>query len=651
MLASFRRSVRSWAAAAILFIALIAIVVTGFGTDGMGGMGALGGSGQSSATLASVEGEEITEQELSDTVNREYNRARQQQPMLDMRTFLASGAFDQLLTRMIVGAALQYFGEQQGLMVSQRMIDREIVNIEAFRNFAGQFDEAAFRQALAQQNMTEAQLRQDIAQSLMQRQLLAPIAFGARVPEGVAREYANLLLERRQGTIGVIPTSLVLQGINPTNAQIAQFYQQNRDRFTIPERRTIRYAMIGPEQIGQAARATEQEIQAYYRQNAAQFAGTEQRTLQHLVLQTESQAQQAVQQLRGGTGFADVAARFGFAAADLTYANQTRAAFAAEAPANVARAAFTAAQGAVVGPVRSEGAFHVVRVDAVTRGQTRTLEQVRPEIVQSIEQRKSADLLSGLVGRVEDRIAEGESLEEIARGERLNLVTTPPITQTGQVPGQQWIVPPELQPLLNAAFEIDAEEPEPVVEQIQENQRFALVGIENVVPAAPPPLEQILPQVREALIQQRALEQARQVAQAIVNRINGGTPAAQAFAQAQPRPSPPQSVNMRRLEISQGGQQVPPPLLALFSIPQGRARIIPAPGGAGWFVVHHAQRAAGNAAEQPQLISTTRAEFTRTAAEEVAQQFARAVELRTEIERNQEALAETRRRLLGSVAE
>ena len=39
------------------------------------------------------------------------------------------------------------------------MVDREIVNIPAFRNFAGQFDEATFRQALQGQNITEAQLR------------------------------------------------------------------------------------------------------------------------------------------------------------------------------------------------------------------------------------------------------------------------------------------------------------------------------------------------------------------------------------------------------------------------------------------------------------------------------------------------------------
>ena len=104
---------------------------------------------------------------------------------------------------------------------------------------------------------------------------------------------------------------------------------------------------------------------------------------------------------------------------------------------------------------------------------------------------------------------------------------------------------------------------------------------------------------------------------------------------------------MQRLEISRGGQQVPPPLLALFSLPQGRARILAAPNGQGWFVIHHAERTAGDANTQPQLIQTTRTEFNNSASEEMAQQFARALEMRAGVTRNDDAIAAARRRLTG----
>ncbi|HEV2867507.1 MAG TPA: peptidylprolyl isomerase, partial [Allosphingosinicella sp.] len=103
--------------------------------------------------------------------------------------------------------------------------------------------------------------------------------------------------------------------------------------------------------------------------------------------------------------------------------------------------------------------------------------------------------------------------------------------------------------------------------------------------------------------------------------------------------------DIQRLQISRAGQETPPPLIALFSLAQGRAHVMAAPNGAGWFIVHHGQRTPGNAASQPQLINTTRTEFANSAAEELAQQFARAVELASGVERNADAVRRVRQRL------
>lgn len=646
MLASIRRSAKSWAAAAILFLALVAIVITGFGTDGFGGLGSLSSSQTQGEILASVDGRELTEQEVADIVNRQYAEARRQQPTLEIAAFVGSG-FNNVVQQMVMSLAVEAFGDEQGLIVSPRMIDREIINIPGFRNFSGQFDEANFRAALDAQNISEAQLRRDIARSLIQRQLLGPVARGAAVPEGLARAYSGLLLERRRGAIGVVPAELLRQGVAPTEAELAAYYQANRARFTLPERRVVQYALIGPEQVGGAAQATEQEIADVYRRNAGLYAGQERRTIQHLVLPSRQQADQAAQLLRSGTGFAEVASRFGFAASDLTYANQAQADFAGETHPEVAQAAFAAPQGAVAGPIAAEGTFHVVRVEAVTRTEARPLEAVRGDIVRAIERRKLVEAIGAIVNRIEDQLAEGASLADVARAERLTVVTTPPLTSTGQAPGQDFTAPPELQALLRTAFEIDAEDPEPLVEQIVANQRFAVVTVERAIPAEPPPLAQIRDRVRSALVEQRGLDRARALADQIAARINRGMAAAAAFAQAQPRMPTPEPVNVQRLEVSRAGGGAPPPLSLLFRLPEGRAEVLEAPNRAGFFVVHLAERIPGNAASQPELIVQTRSEFATTAAEELAQQFARAIELASDVERHPDAIARARQRLLG----
>ena len=649
MASSRRRSIRNWLAGLVLFLALLAMVVTGFGTGGVGDLGSLGGGG-GATTLAEVEGDTLTEQEVNDVINREFTRARREQPTLGMAEFIEQ-AFQPIVDQLVLAMGVQAFGEAQGLAVSQEMVDREIVNIPAFRNVAGQFDQTVFQQALSAQGMTEAQLREEITRSLMQRQLLGPVARGAAVPEGIAREYANLLLERRRGSIGVVPTELLAEGITPTEAEVATFYQNNRDRFAIPERRVVRYAMIGPEQVAEQSRASDAEIAAYYRENSATYGPRETRDIQQIVLPDQAAAQRFVESVRGGTSFVAAAQAAGFSESDVSVDGQSREQFAGITNAEVANAVFAAEQGALVGPVRSEFGFHVARVEQINRTPARPLETVRAEIVQAVEQRKRADALAALVERVEDRLADGASLQEAATAERLQVATTPPITENGLVPGQQWVVPPELQPLLRAAFEIDEDDPEPVIEQIVPNERFAAVGIDEVVAAAPPPLAQIRDQVRAVLIQRRGLERARAIANQIAERINGGMSPTEAFAQAQPRLPSPEAVDMQRLEISQGGAQTPPPLLTLFSLPQGRAHVLAAPEGRGWFVVHHAERTPGDASENPELIASTRTGFTSSAAAEVAEQFARSVEQAAEVERNPEAIQAARQRLVGSLAQ
>ena len=398
MIAGFRKSLRSWATLLLLFLALVAIVVTGFGTDGMGGLGSLSGGGSNAGdTLATVEGKAIPASEVSDLVNRQYVAARQQRPTVTMAELLAEGLFEQTLNQLITQSAIEHFAGERGLVVSDRLVDKMIVNIPEFRNFTGQFDAATFRQVLESQNLTEGRFRADVARQLLQRQLLAPIAVGARVPQGISREYANLLLERRRGTIGFVPTEALTAGIDPSDAEIAAFYRANRQGFTLPERRVIRYALIGPEQVAQAGAATDAEIAQVYRANQARFGARETRTLQQVVLPSQSAAQAFVQRVRSGTSFADAASQAGFSAGDITFENQSREQFARATTPQVAAAGFAAAQGSVAGPVRSELGFHVIRVERVSTTPARSLESARAEIAAFIERRKRVDALNDLL--------------------------------------------------------------------------------------------------------------------------------------------------------------------------------------------------------------------------------------------------------------
>jgi peptidyl-prolyl cis-trans isomerase D len=645
MLSFFRHGITAKIMLGILALGLFAIVITGFGTGGTGGLGGLGSAG---GALARAGDEKVTAAEATDQINRQLARAREQQPELDIVNFLKTGVYEQLINQLVSAKALLSFGHDVALGVSKRLIDGEIASVPAFQNVAGQFDETTFRQVLARERISEQQLRSEIEQSMIQQQLLGPVGTNARVPQGVALQYASLLLERRTGSVGLVPAQSMPQGAEPGAAELDTFYNQHKSRYTIPERRVLRYAIFGAEQLGNAAVPSEADIQAFYRANADRYAAQETRTLSQVVLPDQAAAQQFAAKLARGTSFSQAAAEAGFSNNDTAVGAKSKAEFSTLSAPAVANAAFATAQGGVTAPVRSELGWHIVRVDGITRTPGRPLESARAEIAQSLAAQKKQEALADLVTRIEDKLADGSTFDEVAREFRLPVRETAPITASGA--GEAAQGPPEIGPLLKTAFEMTEDE-DPVIETIGGGERNAMLDVARIVPAAPPPLAQIKDRVRADFIAQRAANAARQLAASIVAKINAGMPAAQAFAQAGAKLPPVEPVNARRMEIAQGGQRVPPPLAMMFSMKRGTAKLLEAPNGAGWFVVHLATTEAGDASKEPGLVQATRQQFSQVAGDEYAQQFTRAVEKQIGVKRNEAAIAALKKQLQGPGAQ
>jgi peptidyl-prolyl cis-trans isomerase D len=642
MLSIFRRGFMAKIMLGVLALGLLAIVLTGFGTGGSGGLGGLGGL--SGSTVASVGGEKLSSARLNDETQRQLTRLRREQPELDMAAFLRQGALEEVLDQLIDLTASAVFGRQQGLGASRQMIDRDIASIPEFHDLAGRFDDATFRNVLSQEKMTEQQLRDDFATRLLQRQLLGPVARSAHVPNAIALQYASLLLESRSGIVGAVPSAAMGPGAEPSEAELTAFYRSNRGRYTIPEQRVIRYAVFGPENVAAQSQATEAEIQAAYRSDPSN-AARETRRLSQVVLD-EAAAKAFAQKVAAGASFAAAAAQAGRSAADIALGANSREEYAGKSSPAVAAAVFGAAKGSTVGPIRGPFGWHVVKVEDVVVSSARPLASVRGELAAQIQQRKAQNAVNDLASKIEDAIGDS-SFDEIVAAQKLAVKETPPVTATGAAPGSAgWQAPPELQPLLEGAFALEPGE-DPGVETIQENQRYALIAVTRTIPAAVPPLASIRDRVKGELIVRRASERARAVASSIVARINAGTSPASAFAQAKVKLPPVQTLTATRREIARANAQVPPPMAMMFSLPRGKARLLPAPDRRGWFVVYLDRIVPGDATKEPGLIQAVRKQFGEILGEEYARQFTSAIRANLKVERNEAAVRKLKGELAG----
>ncbi len=641
MFAAFRRLSKS-ALGSILTILFLLMIAASFALADLSnvGSGTLGGS---SGALATIGDQQVTDREMSNVMRRALEQARQQDP--DATYAAIADQFEPILNSLIEEKALIAFATDHGFILSKRLVDAEIAKLPATRGLDGRFSEQAYAAFLQQQQMTDGELRQILSTAMFQRLVLAPAVVDARVPLGVARPYASMLLEEREGQFALIPTELFRAGLNPSDGDLQSFYAQNRARYTVPEQRVLRMARLGPDLVADVA-PTDAEIAAYYKENSARYAGSEKRVISQAVVQDKAAADAIAARARRGATFAAAAAPAGLSAADVSVGPQTQAEFSNLAGEQVARAAFGAAKGAIVGPLRSDLGWHVIKIDDIQGASGRSLAQARDEIAELLTASKKRDALTELVADVEDQIAEGASFAEATTAAKLQVTTTPPINASGQARGDAgYQFPAELAPVLKAGFVMAADEPEVVT--LEGDAGYVLVGVERVIEAAPAPLAEIRDRVREDWIQRKANERAQAVASDIARKVAAGATLEKAAAEASVDLPAVRPVKAQRIQISQATEEAAAPLRMMFSLAQGKSRMVADPRGRGFFVVKTDKITPRDASTNPTLIARTQAEFQSAVSDELAMQMVTAMKLDQGVKRDEKAIAASKQRITG----
>jgi peptidyl-prolyl cis-trans isomerase D len=289
----------------------------------------------------------------------------------------------------------------------------------------------------------------------------------------------------------------------------------------------------------------------------------------------------------------------------------------------------------------------VIKVEKISNQAGKALNSARGEIAARVTADKRKEALTDLVTKIEDSIADGASFAEAIKAAGISAVRTPAITAGGVArsqPGYQ--MPPELAPAVRSGFDL-GEGDEPVVETLQGDAGFALVGVEDVIAAAPAPLASIRDQISTDWKAKQARDRAKAAASAIAAKVANGTDMGQAMTAAGVKLPPPAKVAKRRLELSAFQGKVPPAMGMMFSLAQGRSRMIADPQGRGFIIVKVTKIVPGNASLQPGLISRMQSEFQQAAGNEYAEQMGGAIEAEVGVKRNQSAIEATKKRITG----
>ncbi len=564
---------------ALLFLGLIAVAFAGGDIANVGGFG-----GVSGGNVAKVGDRQIGIAELEARIRDAHAQAQQQNPTLTLSDFMAQGGADDVLNGMIDGYALEQYAKKLGFTVSKTQVDAEIIKLPQFKGLTGEFDQNQFQLWIAQSKTTEKQLREDIGRGLLVEQLLRPVGRLASVPAAYAKPYAELALEQRVGQATFIPSSAYAPTADPSETQLASFLKDNAKTYRIAEQRSIRYAEFNVKDLAKPKELTEAEIADFYKANADQFAARETRKFSQIIAPDKAAAEKLATAAKSGS--LDTAAQAaGLAAASVESANETQ--LAGSTSAAIAKAAFAAKQGDIIGPLQGSLGWVVLKVDSITGTPARSLEQARAEISKVVGDRKTQEAALDAFNAISDSVNKGASVTEIAGNNGLTLTTSPLLTAAAtslEQPGFK--VSDVLGKIIPSAFELSGENLAEIVEIIP-NERYAIAEVAKLVASAPPPLADIRNRLSADWKQAEGAKKARDLAKAITDSANKSGDIVVATRASGAQNAGVQSIKGVRKDVltaqAQGG--VPRELAMLFTMDAKTAKSIELPGNSGWMVV------------------------------------------------------------------
>ncbi|WP_206241019.1 peptidylprolyl isomerase [Novosphingobium terrae] len=625
-------------------IAFLVLIIGGFAaSDVASNLVSGGGSGE---TVAKVGSTTITGTQVMKQAQQSVEIARQDNPKVTMRDFLAQNGLTQVIDQMVDRTALLVFGQKNGIVAGKRLVDSELAKIPSLQGPDGKFADANYRQMLAQRNLTDKDVREDIAQGLVARQLLTPAQLGTVTPMEAALRYATLLKDHRSGSVAALPSQAFLPATPPSDAEVASWYNSHKLFFNQPEHRVIRYATFDDSVARNVTAPTDAEIAQRYNADKAQYEASETRKISQLILPTEAAAKTLSEELAKGTSMEAAAKARGLSVGSL--GPVAKPALAAQTSQAIADAAFAAKKGVLPAPVKGILGYAVVRVDDIIVKPARTLDQAKGEIAEALLADKRKAALASVTTRIEDSFGKGGALSDAAKELGVTLTSTPALNADGTVFGNpQQKAPPELAKAVPAAFAMERDHA-PQLAEIEPGKKFLMFDVDSIVQAAPLPLDRVKPAVVAAIQMEKGAQAAKNAALRVLDKVKHGGELGATVAGLGVKLPPVQALSLGREQLQAQQGQLPPAMGLFFSMAKGSTKLLPLPGGRGWLVVQLKDITTTPVKPDDQLVSDAKRELASLLGREYGDSLRRAIRADVGATRNEAAINGVAKQLAGN---
>jgi len=476
--------------------------------------------GSTSDVLAKVGDREIGSYEFSEAFNRQlsvYSRRLGETVTPDRARQL--GIDRQILGDLMRDAALDSQAQSLGIAMPERAVAQRVADSRQFQGADGSFNADRFRQLLRQNGISEQQFFAIERENMTRQVISQPLTTQAVVPDTLVELIWKHRTEQRDASY--FEFTLPDDEKQPSDADLKSLYDANPDTFREPERRTIAIAALTPEAIMSGIEVTDEDLKRQYEETKTKLAASETRTVLQISFDSEADARAAVEKMKSGTSFEDIAREQGKTEADISLGTVAKSAIPDPA---VAEAAFALADGTVSGPVKSRFSTVLLKATIVGSSNVKPLEEMRDELTTTVRATKARDQLLDLHDKFEDARAGGASLEEAAGEIGIPVDNIGPVALNGTDKDGKIVPVPGHANSLATAFDTEIGlEISPLTDG---DDGFTWLETRDIIASAVPAFSDIKDKVADTWKSREAASATRKKAEELVAKLKSGTPIA-----------------------------------------------------------------------------------------------------------------------------
>jgi peptidyl-prolyl cis-trans isomerase D len=501
MLQNIRDNIQGVMAKIIIGIIIVPFAL--FGVDSL-----MGGGGTDS--VAEVNGEPISASALQQAVNQQRRNILQNMegapdPALLDEAKIQSAAINQLIEQQLTTQA----ANDAGLDISEAAVDQIIVSLPQFQQ-DGQFSPQLYQNILRSNGYTLAYFKQLVKQDVILRQLNGGLAATEFVTPQQLSDAAKLVAQQRSFSYLTIPLSQFADQINLSQAQLAEFYQQNSAQFMAPEQVKLNYIELRLEDF--AADVDEQSIRDAYEMELANMTEATTRRVAHVLIEVTDQrdeiaalalAQEIISKAKSGVAFSELAREFSDDLGSANDGGDLGFTSGDTFPKEFESALSKLEQGEISAPVITDAGIHVLQATEVKKESLPTLEERRSHIERSLALQGAESKFVTVVEELKDLVFNSEGLASPALELGLDVRSTDWLSRdmfTGSLADPR---------VVSAVFSESVLQNGNNSEVIElASDHYLVVSIAEHQPATVKPLDAVKKQVIEQLTAKLAAEQA-----------------------------------------------------------------------------------------------------------------------------------------------